>query len=127
MSTAFKANDIRGIYPDEVNEELAREVAKTLSENFFGKGTVVVGRDMRIGSEEMYNETIATLKEQKRKVIEVGLMTTPMLVFLVNDLNAAGGIMITASHNPKEYNGIKMLKGGGTSISGEDVKKVMNP
>lgn len=122
----FKAYDIRGIYPDEVNEELAKSVASTLSNKFLKEGTVVVGRDVRLGSEEMYKEAIDALKEDGREVINAGLMTTPMLTFLVNDLNAAGGMMITASHNPKEYNGIKMLGEKGVPISGEDIRKALD-
>lgn len=121
----FRAYDIRGIYPEEVNRELAKDVAITLSDKFFGEGVIVVGRDIRIGSEEMYEEAVSALKEQSREVIEAGVITTPMLTFLVNDLDAAGGMMITASHNPKEYNGIKMLKEKGSPISGEDIKKKM--
>lgn len=122
---AFRAYDIRGIYPDEVNSELAKKVAVVLSEKFFGEGAVVIGRDIRIGSKEMYEEAISALKGENREVVEVGIITTPMLTFLINDLEAAGGIIITASHNPKEYNGIKMLKEKAVPIGGEEVWEKM--
>ena len=122
----FRAYDIRGIYPDEINKDLARNVAITLSKKFFEDGSVVVGRDIRIGSEELQKEATAALEKEEREVIDVGIITTPMLTFLVNDLNAAGGVIITASHNPKEYNGIKMLGEKGIPISGEDVYKELD-
>jgi len=122
----FRAYDIRGIYPDEINKDLARSVATTLSKKFFKDGSVVVGRDIRIGSEELQKEVAAALEKEGREIIDAGIITTPMLTFLVNDLKTAGGIVITASHNPKEYNGIKMLDGKGVPISGEDVYKELD-
>ena len=122
----FSKFDIRGIYPDRVSEDLVSEVAKTLSEKVFIKGRVVVGHDARTSSPSLYKKAIETLRENaKLEIIEVGLVSTPMMTFLVNDLKADGGIMITASHNPKEYNGIKAMRKGGDPISGEDIYAIL--
>jgi len=123
MTSPYHAYDIRGIYPDEVNIELVEKVIPVLVKSFFGDGKIVVGHDPRIGSDKLYNATIKELINEKREIIEVGLMTTPMLTFLVHDLDAGGGIIITASHNPKEYNGLKVLGRGGEPISGVDIEK----
>jgi phosphomannomutase len=117
----FRAYDIRGIYPEEVNKPLVKEVTRVLSKDFFGEGKVVLGRDIRTGSEELYGEVLEELKQLGREVAEAGTITTPMLTFLINDLSAAGGIVITASHNPKEYNGIKALGEFGVPINGEEI------
>ena len=122
----FRAYDIRGIYPEEINKSLVGNVATVLSKKFLGEGSIVVGRDIRIGSEELYEEAISELEKLGRNVTGVGVITTPMLTFLVNDLDAAGGMMITASHNPKEYNGIKTLGAKAIPISGEDIYKEMS-
>ena len=119
--SVFRAYDIRGIYPDEINKPLVKDVARVLSEDFFGEGVVVLGMDIRIGSEELYAEALKELKRLGREVADAGVITTPMLTFLINDLDAAGGIMITASHNPKEYNGVKALGSLGIPINGEEV------
>jgi len=118
----FSKFDIRGMYPDKVEEELVKVVAKTLAEKVFKKGKVILGMDARLSSPSLYKaakEVLATLKEIE--LIEANLITTPMLTFLVNDLSARGGMMITASHNPKEYNGIKATRAGGEPISGEEI------
>jgi len=115
----FKGYDIRGTYPDQINEELVEEVSRALIKKVFGKGKVVVGHDVRKSSPQLYKAVLGALKALEGvEVLEVGLMTTPMLAFLIKDTNAVGGICITASHNPKEYNGLKMIKGG------EDLKVV---
>lgn len=122
----FKAYDIRGKYPAEINEDAVLEVARALS-GFFKQGPIVVGHDARIGSKELYKAAIAGLREtrDKKQVIGVGLSTTPMFYFLVGKLKARGGIMVTASHNPKEYNGLKVVGRGVQMISGLEIKKIM--
>lgn len=124
--TAFKKYDIRGVYPDAVDEGLVASVAGALAEKLFKKGTVVLGMDARESSPSLHASVKNALgKFDDIKVEDAGLMTTPMLTFLVNRLGAAGGIMITASHNPKEYNGMKAVGPGGKPIGGEEMRKLV--
>jgi len=86
----------------------------------------VLGRDARNGSPSLYASAQKALGEIAGITIEdVGIMTTPMLVFLINHLGASGGIMITASHNPKSDNGIKAAGENGEPISGEEMYKLL--
>ncbi len=119
----FKAYDIRGRYPGELDEKIAAGVAKALAENLFKKGKVVVAHDARLSSPELYRAILEALKIEnlKLEIVEVGLATTPMFYFLVNDLKAGGGLMVTASHNPKEYNGIKAVGPKAAAISGTEI------
>ncbi|MBU6500386.1 MAG: hypothetical protein KGJ89_00965 [Patescibacteria group bacterium] len=119
----FKAYDIRGKYPDAINEENVKKIVGGL-QKFFKKGKVVVARDARLSSPRLYAAAIAGLKKFKGiKIISIGVSTTPMLYFFVNYFRASGGIMITASHNPGEYNGLKVVGAAAVPISGEDIKK----
>ncbi|MEK9180030.1 MAG: hypothetical protein AAB897_01290 [Patescibacteria group bacterium] len=120
----FKAYDIRGKYPAEVNETVVFEVARALGK-FWKKGAVIIGHDARLSSSALYKATIRGLKENRVKVFPAGLITTPTLSFLVGQMNAAGGLMITASHNPKEYNGIKAVGRGASAMSGKEVLKIL--
>jgi len=132
----FKAYDIRGKYPEEINEEAVAEITKALAKHFsakggsaFGgkKGKIIIGHDARLSSESLYKIAVRTLnaKPSTLNPIPVGMITTPMLYFLVNKLKAAGGIMITASHNPKEYNGLKVVGPTGDVMSGEEIRKLL--
>jgi phosphomannomutase len=105
----FKAYDIRGKYPTEINEEISGKIAKAFCQKFNSK-TIVVGMDMRLSSPSISKELIKSLINQGTKVINIGLVSTPVFYFAVNHLKADSGLMITASHNPKEYNGIKLVK-----------------
>ncbi|MFA5084275.1 MAG: hypothetical protein WC475_02750 [Candidatus Paceibacterota bacterium] len=123
----FKANDIRGRYPSEINEKIISEIVKKLS-GFSNSGKIVVAHDARLSSSGLYKVVVSQLKTQnsKLKAIEAGLATTPMFYFLVKKLKAAGGIMITASHNPKNYNGLKIVDKNALPISGLEVKKMFD-
>lgn len=118
----FKAYDIRGKYPDEINEDSVAEIARFLA-GHFGKGKVVVAHDARLSSPLLYKTVLKTLVTNNSKLITVpvGIATTPMFYFLVNQLKAAGGIMITASHNPKEYNGLKVVGSKAEPMSGKEI------
>ncbi|MDD4354215.1 MAG: phosphomannomutase/phosphoglucomutase, partial [Candidatus Nanoarchaeia archaeon] len=105
----FKAYDIRGKYPAEINEGLVQKISKAFCE-FLKPKTIVIGMDMRLSSESLQNEIINSVTNQGIKVISIGLVSTPMFYFGVNHFNADAGIMITASHNPKEYNGLKLVE-----------------
>ena len=125
----FKAYDIRGFYPKEINEEIVRDIACVIVRRFIPKNkkphSVVVGHDVRLSSKSLYEsviEGVAACGNKIEKIHRAGLITTPMLDFLVNDLNASIGIMITASHNPKiNNNGLKVVGGDGLPISGLDI------
>ncbi len=126
--TIFKAYDIRGKYPEEINENAVSEIIAVLAKHF-GKGRIVVAHDARLSSPALYKSALQSLKisppagGSKLEIIVVGPTTTPMLYFLVNKLKAVGGIMVTASHNPKEFNGLKIVGKKAAPISGEEIKK----
>lgn len=111
----FKPFDIRGIYPREINRKavygVARGYAAHLQEKT-GKHNlkIIVGRDARVSSPELHRGVIDGLTEEGIEIIDTGLSTSPMHYFAVNYLKADGGIMITASHNPKEWNGLKLSR-----------------
>ncbi len=111
----FKAYDIRGIYPGEINEEIAYLVAKALVKILKAK-SIVVSRDMRPSSAPLYEAVLKGLKEMGVKIFDVGLATTPMYMYVINLEKADGGIVVTASHNPAKYNGLRMEGKFATSV-----------
>ena len=140
----FKAYDIRGRYPEEINEEAVAEIAGALA-GYFSKvrdsrssNTIVVGHDARLSSPALLEAVLDGLKipalkgdarqgrqDSKLKILNVGMITTPMLYFLVNHFKAVGGIMVTASHNPKEFNGLKVVGEKAAPMSGLEIKKLV--
>lgn len=122
-SSIFKTNDIRGKFPLEINCVVIEEIIKVLTQNIFQKGAIIVAHDARNSSKELYQAAIQSLSG--RKIIKIGKATTPMFYYFVITKKASGGIMITASHNPSEWNGLKMVKKKALPIRGTDVKKVM--
>lgn len=121
----FKLYDIRGRYPGEINGKSVREIAGRLTRILGRK--IVVARDARLSSPALYRAAIVGLKQQAPsiKIIEAGLATTPMFYFLVNRLKASGGLMVTASHNPKDYNGLKVVGPKAKPISGRDILRLI--
>ena len=117
MSGIFKAYDIRGIYPSEVNGNVAEAIGRAFV-TFTGAGRVVVGRDMRPHSAELFEGLARGLMKQGADVIDLGLCSTPQNYFANGSLGAEGGIMITASHNPAEWNGFKLCRAQAVPISG---------
>ncbi|MEK7450341.1 MAG: phosphomannomutase/phosphoglucomutase, partial [Patescibacteria group bacterium] len=110
----FKSYDIRAIYPDQINEENIAEIIKAIYKFFTTKidkenFTVALARDMRISSPAFYKIAIETLISLGANVIDMGLMSTPTFYFAVFNYKYDCGIQITASHNPKEYNGAKFV------------------
>lgn len=105
----FKAYDIRGKVPTELNPELAYKIGKTFSKYINAK-KIVVGYDVRKSSVEIATALINGLTDAGTNVINIGLCGTEMIYFATPYLDADGGIMITASHNPPEYNGMKFVK-----------------
>ncbi|MCX6805793.1 MAG: phosphomannomutase/phosphoglucomutase [Patescibacteria group bacterium] len=107
----FKAYDIRGLTPAELNPGVAYAIGRAFAD-FVPKGKVAVGRDMRTDSGELADAIIAGLIKQGREVIDLGQITSDMIYFAVGKFKLAGGAMITASHNPGQYDGIKLTGQG---------------
>lgn len=115
----FKAYDIRGIYPSEINAETAGQIAAAIVARFKPK-TVVVGRDVRKSQPVLHPALVNGLANQGVNVLDIGLCSTPIFYFAMGTLNADLGVMVTASHNPPEYNGFKLCKKGAIPIGGPD-------
>lgn len=124
----FKAYDIRGIYPEQLSGETAYKIAKAFAA-FLNAKKVVVGRDMRISSPVLHKEILKGLTEMGADVVDIGVCSSPMMNFASATIEADGAIMITASHNPKEYNGFKLFRGHAIPISEAtgimDIKKIV--
>lgn len=118
MAGIFKAYDIRGVYPNQINEEAAYKIGYVFSQ-IIGRGTAVVGRDMRVSSLALFQHLTTGLNDGGMDVIDVGLVTSPVIPFSTAHYRYDAGIMITASHNPKEYNGFKLSRKDAYPISYE--------
>ena len=114
----FKAYDIRGLYPQEVDEDAARLIGRGFVA-YLGAKRIAVSRDMRLSSPSMAAAFIEGATRQGADVVDYGMMGTDMLYFAVARDGHDGGVQITASHNPKEYNGIKMVRKEAFPLSGE--------
>ena len=114
----FKAYDVRGRIPDQLNEGIARRIGKAYAE-VIQPGTVVVGHDIRLTSESIKGAVIEGLLEQGVSVQDIGLCGTEEIYFATAHLGVGGGIAVTASHNPKDYNGMKFVREGAKPISGD--------
>jgi phosphomannomutase len=114
----FKAYDVRGLYPQEVNEEAARLIGRGFVAYLDAK-RIAVARDMRLSSPSIAAAFIEGARQQGADVVDYGMMGTDMLYFAVARDGHDGGVQITASHNPKEYNGIKMVRREAFPLSGE--------
>jgi len=114
----FKAYDIRGIYPTQLGEETAYLVGKALVEYLKPKN-IAVGRDMRLSSPVLFESITRGILETGADVIDIGLCSTDELYFAVGKFGYAAGVMITASHNPKEYNGFKICRKEAVPLSGD--------
>ena len=107
----FREYDIRGVYPDQVNENAINLIAKAIAikcdqENI---REICIGRDGRLSGESLLSKLSQTLSLFGIKVINLGLVTSPLLYFAAKKNKFKSGVMITGSHNPKEYNGIKLV------------------
>lgn len=105
----FRAYDIRGIYPDEINEDIVFKIAAAMV-SFLTPDKLVVAHDGRKSSEPLKELAIAAITASGVDAVDIGSVGTPLFYFAVNRLAAAGGIMITASHNRPEYNGLKLVR-----------------
>ena len=116
--SAFKAYDVRGVYPSELDEEGAYAIGRAYAEHFEPK-RVAVGRDMRLSSPTVAESLTRGILAAGAHVVDVGMVGTEMLYFAVGDLGLDGGIAVTASHNPKEYTGMKIVRRGALPVGGE--------
>ncbi len=113
-TSIFKAYDIRGIYPTQLNEELAYKIGQGFVDYAKPEKEVVVGMDVRLHSESLKKSLIKGIIDTGVDVVDVGLMSTDMLYFAVGNYKFAGGVQSTASHNPPEWHGFKMVDKGPT-------------
>ena len=114
----FKAYDVRGIYPDELDEEGAYAIGRAYVEQFAPR-SVAVGRDMRVSSPSMAAAVRDGAADGGAEVLELGMVGTEMVYFAVGELGLDGGIAVTASHNPKQYTGMKIVRAGALPVGGE--------
>jgi phosphomannomutase len=114
----FKAYDVRGLYPSEINEDAARQIGRGFVA-YLGAKRIAVSRDMRLSSPAVAAAFIEGAREQGADVVDYGMLATDMMYFAVARDGHDGGAQITASHNPKQYNGIKLVRREAFPLSGE--------
>src|SRR5437588_3590356 len=114
----FKAYDVRGIYPDELDEAGAHAIGRAYVEEFEPR-RIAVGRDMRLSAPAMSDAVMRGAAEAGADVLDLGVVGTEMVYFAVGDLGLDGGIAVTASHNPREYTGMKIVRRGALSVGGD--------
>jgi phosphomannomutase len=122
----FKAYDIRGIYPSQIDEDAVYRIAQAYAK-FLNPKTVALGRDVRLSGGKLWEAAKKGLTDHGVNVVDIGIISTDMLYFAVAHYKYDGGITISASHNPGEYNGMKLVRAGALPISGDsgilDIKK----
>jgi phosphomannomutase len=114
----FKAYDVRGLYPSELDEEGAYAIGRAYGEHFEPK-RIAVGRDMRLSSPSMAQAVTRGATDAGVDVVDIGLVGTEMVYFAVGELGLDGGFAVTASHNPKEYTGMKIVRRGALPVGGD--------
>jgi len=123
----FKAYDIRGQIPNQLNPEVAYRIGNATAK-FLGAKRIVVGRDIRLSSAELTDAVCKGITDAGAEVLDIGLGGTEMVYFATPELSADGGIMVTASHNPADYNGLKLVREEARPISAdtglEDIRKL---
>lgn len=126
----FKAYDIRGIYPSDINEDIAYRIGRVFC-RVLGKSNpkIVVGMDNRLSSRALREKLVQGILDSGADVVDIGLATTPMFYFAVANYDFDGGIIVTASHNPAAYNGFKLVREKALPMSGEtgiqEIKKLV--
>jgi len=125
--TCFKAYDIRGRVPDQLNVEIAYRIGRAYAD-YLQPSDVVVGHDIRLSSRELCDALSRGLMDGGADVIDIGQCGTEEIYFATSHLQTAGGIVVTASHNPMDYNGMKLVREGSRPISGDtglhDIKRL---
>jgi len=123
----FKAYDIRGQIPNQLNPDIAYRIGNATAE-FLSARRLVIGRDMRLSSAELTDSVAKGLMDAGVEVLDIGLCGTEMVYFATAHLGADGGIMVTASHNPADYNGLKLVREEARPISADtglvDIRKI---
>jgi len=109
LDKIFKAYDVRGIYPNEINEDLAYKFGRGVA-RFLKAKEIVVGRDNRLSSDSLFSSLCEGILDEGINILDIGVVTTPIFYLVVAKYDYDAGAMITASHNPKEYNGFKVVK-----------------
>ena len=126
--SGFGAYDVRGVYPDQVNEQLAYRIGRSFPTLFHAE-TVAVGHDIRLSGPALRDALVKGLTEAGCNVVDIGQCGTEMIYFATAHWQLDGGIMVTASHNPKNYNGMKLVREGARPISRDtgllDVEKAV--
>jgi phosphomannomutase/phosphoglucomutase len=120
--TIFRAYDIRGIYGKDLTPKVAEDIGKSFATSI-GGGSIAVGRDCRLSSPALRTSLVAGLSSAGACVFDVGMVPTPLLYFALHHLKADGGVMITGSHNPADYNGFKLCRGTAT-LFGEEIQEL---
>jgi phosphomannomutase len=114
----FKAYDVRGIYPEELDEAGAHAIGRAYVEEFEPR-RIAVGRDMRLSAPAMADAVMRGAAEAGSDVLDLGMVGTEMVYFAVGELGLEGGIAVTASHNPKQYTGMKIVRRGALPVGGD--------
>ncbi len=117
-ASIFKAYDVRGLYPGQLDAETARRIGRAFVD-YLGAGRIVVGRDARLSSPELSAAFVRGAASQGAQVTEIGVVGTDMMYFYAARHDLDGGAIITASHNPKQWNGVKMVRRGALALSGD--------
>jgi phosphomannomutase/phosphoglucomutase len=122
QESIFRENDIRGTYPEELNESIIKDIAKGIAKKCKAENvnSIAVARDGRLSGESLLSNFCEAMASYGLDVNCIGLATSPMLYFAAKKENSKSGIMITGSHNPKDYNGIKMVIND-SSVSGNEI------
>jgi phosphomannomutase len=114
----FKAYDIRGLYPGELDAEVYRRIGRAFVD-YLGATRIAVGRDCRLSSPELAKALVEGARAQGAAVTDIGIASTDMLYYYVARHDLEGGAIVTASHNPKEWNGAKLVRRGALALSGD--------
>ena len=114
----FKAYDVRGQIPNQLNADVAYRIGNAMAE-YLGASQIVLGRDIRLSSDELATAVVKGITDAGCDVLDIGLGGTEMVYFGTGHLNADGGLMVTASHNPADYNGLKLVREESRPISGD--------
>jgi len=123
----FREYDIRGIYPEEINENVIKQIAKAISIKCLKNNVseICIGRDGRLSGENLLNSLSDSLSKCGINVVNIGLVSTPLLYFAAKKNKYKSGVMITGSHNPKNYNGVKLIIND-SPVSGNEIFKLID-
>ena len=117
MQSIFGTDGIRGRFNEEITYALAYKVGYSLGSNLENNNPILIGRDTRISGNILLQAITRGINESGKKFINLGICPTPAIPFLIRKENLSSGIMISASHNPPEYNGIKIFDHNGQKIT----------